>query len=290
MKESESVYLKFRKLKKKVDVDIREEKIKLYHSIITKSSNKQKATWNLVNSVKGTHKNTAIRELVYENITITHSADIANAFGRHVSTIIEKKLSSNFSALSESCTTDNNCTYSMFFVSVTTEDVIHVIANIPNKKSTGPDEIPASLVKQNSDIFAPVLADFINKSVTAGEFPAELKLASLIMVFKKGDKCNADNYRPIALLSIFSKIIEKVVARKIENYLSKFNLITGVQHGFRTGYSTESSILECVQFISDNLDKGNCVVSILFDLTRAFDCVSSTFVADKLRALAYVDV
>nr|CAI5818365.1 unnamed protein product [Callosobruchus analis] len=90
MKESESVYLKFRKLKKEVDVDIREEKIKLYHSIITKSSNKQKATWNLVNSVKGTHKNTAIRELVYENITITHSADIANAFGRHVSTIIEK--------------------------------------------------------------------------------------------------------------------------------------------------------------------------------------------------------
>nr|CAI5820497.1 unnamed protein product [Callosobruchus analis] len=71
--------IKFRKLKKEVDVDIREEKIKFYHSIITKSSNKQKATSNLVNSVKGTHKNTAIRELVYENITITHSADIANA-------------------------------------------------------------------------------------------------------------------------------------------------------------------------------------------------------------------
>ncbi|CAH2012504.1 unnamed protein product [Acanthoscelides obtectus] len=115
---------KFKSLRKEVDKTIRDERISYYHSIISKSSNKQKTTWNIVNSIKGKQKNAVITELVCDNVTITNPTDIANFFGKYVSTVIGKKMAKNFTVLSDSCTTGETAKQSMFFTHVTTDDVI----------------------------------------------------------------------------------------------------------------------------------------------------------------------
>ncbi|CAH2012505.1 unnamed protein product [Acanthoscelides obtectus] len=112
------------KERKEVDKTIRDERISYYHSIISKSSNKQKTTWNIVNSIKGKQKNAVITELVCDNVTITNPTDIANFFGKYVSTVIGKKMAKNFTVLSDSCTTGETAKQSMFFTHVTTDDVI----------------------------------------------------------------------------------------------------------------------------------------------------------------------
>ena len=137
----------------------------------------------------------------------------------------------------------------MTFSPVTTYDVKLVIKNLPNKNSTGLDEIPIKLVKECSNELAPILADIINISVLLGTFPNCLKEAAFIPIFKKGANENIDNYRPIALLSVPSKIIEKVVANQIFEFLKINNILSNCLYGFRPGLSTEASIVDLSQYV-----------------------------------------
>lgn len=89
----------------------------------------------------------------------------------------------------------------------------------------------------------------------------------------------------MALLSTFSKVIEKVVSAKIYSFVEKYNIISSSQHGFRPGYSTETETVECVQHVYEMMDRGRYVVAILFDLTRAFDSVDPVLLSEKIDSL-----
>lgn len=192
--------------------------------------------------------------------------------------------------LSSKCTLQENATkMSLTFSPVTAYDVKLVINNLPNKKSTGLDEVPIKLIKQCSNELAPILADIINISVLLGAFPNCLKEAALIPVFKKGASENIDNYRPIALLSVISKIIEKVVANKIFEFLNQNSILSSCQYGFRPGLSTEASITDLSQFVYDKMDAGERVCGVFFDLSKAFDTIDKDFVARKLHNVGIHD-
>nr|CAI5847529.1 unnamed protein product [Callosobruchus analis] len=157
---------------------IRTEKIADYQSKINNSNNKCKTVWNIVKATTQHRKDRLISEIQYENKTYTNPIDISNVFGDYLATIVHKKMQENFRTLSSSCTVSNiNFQQSMFFTPVASDDIIRVISDLPNKKSTGPDEIPISVIKENCCTIAPVLAEIINRSVTNGIFPTSLKLA-----------------------------------------------------------------------------------------------------------------
>lgn len=94
-----------------------------------------------------------------------------------------------------------------------------------------------------------------------------------------------ENYRPISVLSVFSKVFEKVILTEVWKYLKKFNIIHDNQHGFRENHSTETATFNFVQYIHDQLDAGKNVTGLFFDLSRAFDTVDPSFVGSKLCAL-----
>lgn len=127
----------------------------------------------------------------------------------------------------------------------------------------------------------------MNQSLIQGTFPKLLKKSLVIPLYKKGDKMEINNYRQITMVSSVSKLFEKIVASRISTYLEENSVLSEYQHGFRKGKSTVTAIYEMLNFIHTNLDQGKCVVSVYFDLTKAFDTVSPCFLLQKMRTLKF---
>jgi hypothetical protein len=113
---------------------------------------------------------------------------------------------------------------------LTIEEVARTLLALDTTKATGPDGIPSRLLKETAWQIAPSLTKIFNRSLSCGEIPAEWKLANIVPVHKKGEKSQVENYRPISLLSIISKVLERCVLRNLRDYL--LELINDSQHGF----------------------------------------------------------
>ena len=108
---------------------------------------------------------------------------------------------------------------SFFLSATTTSEVESELKNLKNNKALGPFSIPTKLLKTFHKAFAPPLTELINLSFSNGQFPTILKLSDVIPTFKKGDKSQCNNYRPISLISNLSKIIEKIVYQYIKDFI-----------------------------------------------------------------------
>ncbi|MEX3613620.1 MAG: reverse transcriptase domain-containing protein [Burkholderia gladioli] len=138
-----------------------------------------------------------------------------------------------------------------------------------NKRSSGFDGVPVKVLKSmHSEILKP-LSHLINLSVISGTIPECLKLATIFPIHKKRDYDAKENYRPISLLSTFSKIFEQIVYNRLIEYLSKNKLLADTQHGFRSRRSTETASFRFMQFIHSKIDQKQHVAALFFDLSKA---------------------
>ena len=126
------------------------------------------------------------------------------------------------------------------------------------------------------------LALIINQSLNTGQVPSILKIAKVKPVYKKNDNTICDNYRPISLLPIVSKIFERVVHKQLSLYLSENKLLFKSQHGFRQNHSTETATLELVDKVMKHLDNNETPISIFIDLSKAFDTLNHDILLHKL--------
>ena len=149
--------------------------------------------------------------------------------------------------------------HSFYLTPVEYDDVLKEIKRVNPKKSSGVDNIGGKILQLCPEIFAYNLTKIFNKSITAGVYPNELKIAKVIALFKKGDKHVANNYRPISLLSVFNKIFERLIAKKIVKYFESRLLLYDYQFGFRKRYSTFLALIECTDSIRRLIDEGKLV-------------------------------
>ena len=126
------------------------------------------------------------------------------------------------------------------------------------------------------------LTHIFSTSFSMGIVPQQLKTAKVIPVFKSGWKDSMDNYRPISLLSCFSKILEKIVCSRLTSFLDTNNLITSSQYGFRKNHSTVHPLVHFLNFVSTSLDKKEHSIAIFCDLRKAFDTVDPGILLNKL--------
>ena len=128
---------------------------------------------------------------------------------------------------------------------------------MPKKNSCGFDYLSSSLLKKLSPLLIKSITLIVNQSLNTGVFPDHLKKAKVIPVFKKDDKTLLKNYRPISLLPIISKILEKIVYSQLSHYFIKNQLFNPYQYGLRTNHSTEHAVLEITDRIISSVDQGD---------------------------------
>ena len=160
-----------------------------------------------------------------------------------------------------------------------------MIQSLRNSNSAGLDEVSSKLIKQCSDLVAVPLTHLINCSFESGVFPSSLKLAVVKPLHKKGDKELCDNYRPISILSTFSKIFEKVFSIRLLNFLDSNDILFKNQFGYQKNKSTLNAMFCLIDEVVSALDQNSSVLSYFIDLSKAFDLVIRLLLANKLDSL-----
>ena len=164
-------------------------------------------------------------------------------------------------------------------------DVFSVLYNLDVNKAQGPDGIPARLLKETARQIAPSLTVLFNKSLRTGVLPRDWKLANVVPVHKKENKEQVENYRPISLLSLIPKALEKCVFNKIKDHV--FAQINNDQHGFVPGKSCVTQLIEVFEYIGRELDLGKQIDVIYLDMSKAFDRVSHMQLLKRLRDFGF---
>ena len=173
--------------------------------------------------------------------------------------------------------------HSLFMTPTDTVEIFKLLKIIKPKRSSGHDNMSTQFLKQIDTAIANPLSVIINKSMETGIFPDILKLAKVIPVYKSKAKDNCSNYRPISLLPALSKIIEKVVHKRLYTYLHKQDIFYENQYGFRTKHSTIDAVTKFTADINHSLDEKEATLAVYLDLSKAFDIIDHTILRNKLE-------
>ena len=177
----------------------------------------------------------------------------------------------------------------MKFKIVDSSFILNAIKQLKNGKAAGPDKMPTKIVKDVGYLVSKPLLMIFNSSLEKGVFADVWKLARVTPIFKSGSKKDVNNYRPISVISIFSKMLERIVHDQIFTFLLENNVITKNQLAFRKRYSTITSLIRCADHWYENIDNKKLNLAIFCDLTKTFDTVDHKILVEKLRRYSMRD-
>jgi cell fate (sporulation/competence/biofilm development) regulator YmcA (YheA/YmcA/DUF963 family) len=256
-----------------------------------KYKNNPKKTWDLLKETAlgvNNSKINSIDEILDNGKLLTNNTEMANTFNEFF-TSVGKKISDNIPATNidpSSTITDLDENIRKFeFENIGPVWITDIVKKFANKSSPDLDGISLKFLKKIIDYIALPLSHIFTLSVSNGVFPEKLKECRIVPIFKGGDYKLCDNYRPISLVNTISKILEKVVAIKLTNYLQINKLLYEHQYGFQRGLSTEHNLTHVVNYIGNALNEGNYCIGIFLDLKKAFDVCSHSVLLSKLKKL-----
>ena len=167
---------------------------------------------------------------------------------------------------------------------ITEEAVEKKLATLDPCKTPGADNLHPRILKELSKSLAKPLALIFNKSLQNGKLPSDWKKANVTAIFKKGEKSEANNYRPVSLTSVVCKVMESFIRDSIQNFLEDLQLYSKCQHGFRRKKSCTTQLLEVMDDFSRFHDKNENFDAIYLDFKKAFDSVPHIRLSRKLEA------
>ena len=253
------------------------------------SKGNSKSIWKLIRSLGGGRPMRQLEFLKFtEEKIISAAAYVADYFNLHFTTVADK--------VKQSLLTVNGCNLdklnfvgerlpseSQFTIRPITADMVKVyLLKMPANKATGIDGISCSLLRLGITEHAPSIVKLINLSLSSGTFPCRWKRARVTALHKAGDMDDVTN-RPISVLPVLSKIIERHVHDHLSEYLNVHDLIYKNQSGFRKQYSTETALAYIVDTLLSNLDKNHVNGMVLVDYKKAFDMVDHVTLLSKLE-------
>ena len=162
---------------------------------------------------------------------------------------------------------------SMSNISISVDGVLNLLKTLDTKKASGPDGIPARILKLCAEEIAPILTVIFVQSLDSGHIPKDWLSANITPVFKKGDRSKPNNYRPISLTSICCKLLEHILYHHIIDHLNTNSILIDQQFGFRSGHSCEAQLISVVEDIHLAMEQCHQVDVIFIDFQKAFDKV-----------------
>ncbi len=173
------------------------------------------------------------------------------------------------------------------FSPVTEETVLKLLLNINPSKAAGLDNLAGKFLREGATVLVTPVTEICNLSIRLSTFPDKCKIAKLKPLFKKGSKTEAKNYRPISLLPLISKIVEKVIYDQTQNFLDKNEILYKYQSGFRSNHSTNSCLSYLSNKVLTSFDQGMLTGMILIDLQKAFDTIDHEILLQKMKYIGF---
>jgi hypothetical protein len=182
--------------------------------------------------------------------------------------------------LSDVITAANKMSLNIKFNYTLTEEIEKIIKSSKSKISHGYDGILVKILKLSFPFIISPLTYICNKSLFSGIFSTRLKVSEIKPLFKKGDRTNISNYRPISLLTSFTKIFEKVIYSRLYHHINQNNILVNEQYGFRSGSSTEKASFKLKNDVLVALNNKLTVGGIFCSLVKSFDCVNHILLSE----------
>ena len=142
-------------------------------------------------------------------------------------------------------------------------------------------------MKDSAPLVAPILTKLLNRSLQSSKFPSIWKCGKVTALFKSGDRCVADNFRPITIFPTVSKILDKIAHHQVYSYLVERKILSPTQFGFRPNLSTEVALTQFTDPILHNMDKGHVTGAVFLDLSKALDVVNHPILYSKLAKAGF---
>jgi len=230
--------------------------------------------WRLINREIGkAPENEQKLELRIGNKFISNPAEITDKLNTHFMSTVEEfeNQKNNGSVYNLKI---KQCPNSIFVYPVTEEEVISLAKILKGKPTAGDDDIPENLVKKCMQLIKGPLAHIYNLSLNSGVFPDIWKTAKVKPLYKKGDKYDMKNYRPISIIPVLAKLLERLMYNRIISFLYESKILSEAQNGFRKGKSIDTVVQSFIGRIQKALGKQVHNTGIFIDLTKAYDVLN----------------
>ena len=246
-----------------------------------------KKTWTLLRHIIGKSNDvTSVGSFDINGVHVSDNQIIANSFNTFFSSIGDSVANSipyvnkNFKSY-----LSGKVNRSFFMGPTDPEEINKIIGFLKPKASCGYDNISSILLKQLNvqNLMSYPLSIIFNKSIEEGVFPKSMKTAKVIPIYKSKERNILNNYRPVSLLPVVSKVLERIVYNRLYNFVVNNNVLNSNQYGFQTQRSTIDAITQLCGDIIKNMDKKEYTLAVFCDLSKAFDTVQHDILLHKLE-------
>ena len=287
---NEDVKTLYKKFRNKVNREIKKSKKSYYKNYFEENKNNIKKTWNGIKSIINPNSNSISNKILQLNNNgqiiddpqkvVSHVNNFFVNVGPNTDRVIPKVPPDK---ISPERFLKNRNQLTFIIAHISTEEITDIIKSLNASKSTGPSSIPTKLLLLIPDLIILPLCKIINNSFMTGIFPDALKIVKVIPIHKGNSTDDVNNYRPISLLSVFDKIIEKLMHKRLYKFLEDNQILYENQFGFRKQNSTVHALIQITEQIRQSIENGKYGCGIFIDLRKAFDTVNHDILLKKLE-------
>ena len=267
--------------------EIRKARSTYHQTLLTENEKNPKKFWQIIKSIFPGKKS---RPCVPSESSKSKANTFCNFFSSVARSLKEKTFPLREFVWKPTETINMRTNTTFQFGDVSIAFVERELKKLRRNKSTGIDDLPPGMLKDVASEIAKPISYIINLSLRTGQVPTDWKIARVVPLHKSGSAADVNNYRPISILPVISKVLERAVHHQLMDYLERNKLLSDKQFGYRSKRSTELATALFVDSIRRSGDKGLLSGAVYLDLSKAFDTLDHSRLLEKMKSYGIIEL